>query len=158
MKRKILCVLLSIVMCVLSLNVFCANTASASENAGESIILYDEIFLAIGEEYTFELQFEIDYYYITTLDSNIVSVVVEDSVYKIVGVAPGETSILVNYRKLDGTFTSNICSVDVFDNYTPDTEKNYIYLNIQNYVLSGNAGTMMHGVQSWSTREEAKTV
>ncbi len=156
-----LCIVLSTILCALSLNIFSVNSVCAVESKSaenESIILYEKIFLAIGEEYAFELQFEIDYYYITTVNSSVVSVVIEDSVYKIVGVAPGKTGILVNYRKLDGTFTSNICTVYVFDDYTPDAEKNYIYLNIQNYVLSGNAGTMMHGVQSWSTREEAKTV
>lgn len=158
MKRKMLSVLLSIVMCTLSLNAFMVNSVYASESENESIILYDKVFLAIGEKYAFDLQFEVDYYYITTLDSNIVSVEIENSVYKIVGVSAGKTTILVNYRMLDGTFTSNTCTVYVFDDYTPETEQNYIYLSIQNYVLSGNAGTMMHGVQSWSTREEAKTV
>ena len=159
--KKMLCIVLATIICMLSLNIFSANTVCAVESTSaenESIILYEKMFLAIGEEYAFDLQFEVDYYYITTLDSNIVSVEVENSVYKIVGVSAGKTTILVNYRMLDGTFTSNTCTVYVFDDYTPETEQNYIYLSIQNYVLSGNAGTMMHGVQSWSTREEAKTV
>lgn len=82
----------------------------------ESIIEYDKFFLGVGDEYAFELQFDVDYYYITTMNSNIVSVSVSDGSYAICGVAPGTTGILVNYS-VNGVFNSHYCVIDVFDNF-----------------------------------------
>ena len=62
MKKRILCVVLSVILCMLSLNVFPMHSVHATESTSDSIILYEKIFLGINEEYTFELQFDIDYY------------------------------------------------------------------------------------------------
>lgn len=158
MKRKVYCGILVLFISIISIFAFCCVNISAIGSEAtdeESILLYDKIFIGVGDEHAFDLQFEVDYYYITTINSSIVSVMIEDSVYKIVGVAPGKTSILVNYRKLDGTFTSNICEITVLDNHAAlNTETYYIYSEARKYLILANITNKNVYVQQWASRND----
>ncbi len=74
--KKSFCIFLSVICFMLSLGSFRGKNVHAAESidTSNSIILYDKIFLGIGEEYLFDLQFEVDYYYITVIDSSVLSV------------------------------------------------------------------------------------
>lgn len=162
MKKRMLCSFLLVIFLTMSLMVSSAYCVSATANQtteNESIIQYDRLFIGVGDEYEFELQFEIDYYYITTMNSSIVSVVYEDSVYKIVGESAGSAYILVNYYKLDGTFTSNACQVSVFDDYeTLPTDNYYLYSEGKKFLISGHISGLGIYIQTWGSRQDADAI
>ncbi len=126
----------------------------SSSSAETDIIKYDRFFIGVGDEYAFELQFDVDYYYITTMNSNIVSVNVSDGLYTICGVAPGTTGILVNYS-IDGVFNSHYCVIDVFDNFINTYQKPYnseeffIYNAPENALLTANISNLTVDVSAW---------
>lgn len=138
--RRLLGIVLAVAVLCPSIFLFPVSSEEQDSATTEnSVIEYRNFFLGVGDEYLFELQFDVDYYYITTVNSSIVSVIIRDGDYYIKGCSAGKTSILVNYT-VNGIFNSQGCVVEVMDNYqintdTFGTELHYIYALEKNALL-----------------------
>ena len=162
MKKRMLSVALATVLCLLSVFVNPVNTVVALETQStstESILPYDKMFLGVGDMYEIDPLIDVDNYYVFSLNYDIVSVVYENSCYKIVGESVGTATIYVNYYNQDGILTTNTCEVRVFEEHSPiSTDEFYLYLNSRNVVLSANPASFVHYVQPWSTRVNERAI
>ena len=162
MTKKALCMILSVVLCLLSVFVNPVNTVVALETQNtstESILPYNKMFLGVGDTYEIDLLIDVDEYYVFSLNYDVVSVVHENSCYKIVGESVGTATIYVNYYNQNGILTTNTCEVKVFEEHSPiSTDEFYLYLNSREVVLSANPASFVHYVQPWSTRVNERAV
>lgn len=148
-------VFLTTVLLSLMVGMFPVELNAQSTNTDDAeIIAYSKFFIGVEDEYAFELQFEVEHYYITTVNSSVVSIFVQDGVYYIKGVSAGTTMILVNYV-VDGVLDSKACEIEVMNNYTNSyqnafyTETFYIYGAARNALFSANISAMTVGLSTW---------
>ena len=116
--KKCISFIVTIALVITSVVLFPIDLNAETETEIE-IVPYDRLFIGVGDAYTFDIQMDVDYYYITTVNSNIVSVTVSNGVYTIHGVSSGTTSVIINYY-IDGNFYCKGCTIDVFENYEYD--------------------------------------
>lgn len=151
--KKCISFIVTIALVITSVVLFPIDLNAETETEIE-IVPYDRLFIGVGDAYTFDIQMDVDYYYITTVNSNIVSVTVSNGVYTIHGVSSGTTSILINYY-IDGNFYYKGCTIDVFENYANtyqnayNTETFYLYVAPRDALLSADISHMTIKNSKW---------
>lgn len=161
MKKRVYCTVLAFLICTMAMitwfpvNSLANEAIELNEVDDSSVLLYDKIIMGVGDVYDPVFRYDVGQYYVFSLNSNVLSVSMDGSAYRIVAESVGTATILINYYNQDGILDSCTCEITVLEEHAAlNDEKYYFYSEARRFLIAGSDANRTAYIQRWETRND----